>query len=129
MASSIGAAQFLSVKGVPPKFTTKLREFRRTGINGQGYHDTGKHGDQGEVTGEMTFNTDALRLTFEQACANLVGSSVSIVDDLGTTYHYYKVLAISREQKITLASATDGNNYYYAVTFVVQPTYASIAGP
>lgn len=93
MVPAIGNQFFITLKGQVDNFASALDQFSRPGIDGVGFQDLGKRGQ--ETTLNSTADVSSVDNTFA-AYKRLVGTLQTVTNDFNVTYTRVMILGVSR---------------------------------
>lgn len=93
MVPAIGNQFFITLKGQVDNFAPMLDQFSRPGIDGVGFQDLGKRGQ--ETTLNSTADVSSVDNTFA-AYKRLVGTLQTVTNDFNVTYTRVMILGVSR---------------------------------
>ena len=122
--ASIGGYGFVSIKGPQvPALATAMSPIDRAGVDGSAFRNDAKKVPEIQLDATATAETLALANAAIDNFADLVGSLVTIVDDLGRSVGSVAVLGVIVYQVRALVNASPSTaNYLIRSAWRVKPT-------
>jgi hypothetical protein len=122
--SSIGAYNFVSIKGPPiPSLAVAMAPIKRAGVDGSAFRRDAKGVPEIILQATSWAVSETLALTSPDLYAALVGSLVTVVDDLGRTVNNVMVLACQVTRISRLGVSTEPTaEFMIRSVWKVQPT-------
>ena len=108
--AQIGSYTFIKLEGSVVGFTEAMEDITRPGVDGVAIRYQGQRAPEFEMISEADVSSKSGVATLMALYRALVGTLVTVKDDLGNSHTYIAVKGVQQEFEVPITSASGGIN-------------------